>query len=198
MSGTSEHLYDRPNVAATLNGTALFHTGKCCTNTVARLLCPPFVRIPVENLTDHIRVGLVRHPLDRLVSCWADTTRPHRVFLIEMSRKHRIPIEGTYANMPFDEFAEVVMKQPGMNAHWIPQAWWLNVGRLPDHIIHFENIREEWAPFVEQYGWPEFPEQKLNASEHAHWTEVIPEHLLPRLVNTYADDFDTFGYERPC
>lgn len=147
-----------------------------------------------------IFIGLVRHPIDRFVSCYSDTTRPHRIFLIETNRYTHAPIPGTYAGMPIEALADVVERYPCANAHWVPQARWLSWrGSLPDHVVRYETLYDDWAGLRHRYPeLPPFPAERLNASPRGRWEIVVPPGALrEQLVRVYREDFEVFGYPIP-
>lgn len=184
---------------AVLNGAALFHTAKCCTNTVRLALMPPFTPWGIERLTDEPTVGFVRHPLDRFVSCWANTVMvPEREHLATRHRMTGERIPGVVGGMSADAFSEVVAAHPLANRHWIPQSQWLRFRDcMPDHLVPYEDLYPEWEALRWRFDWPRFPKERLNRSDRVSWQETLSDASIDRLAGVYRDDFESFGYPVP-
>ena len=69
---------------------------------------PGFRREPVNDPGPEYRFGVVRHPLDRLVSCWAYFCRDGRI-----SNQPKMRQIGYRHAMSFDEFLDVALAN-----HW--------------------------------------------------------------------------------
>lgn len=130
-----------------------------------------------ENVRDVRTIGFVRHPLDRLVSCYHNQCLgENRYNLGECS---------------FLEFANFVLKNEVLDKHFVPQFKFL--GDYCDQIIKFEELDKEWSDLMNTYGLPEL--QNLNTSKRDDWRKYYNPEITKALQTYYKRDFDKYGYE---
>lgn len=184
---------DRADTLFVFGKLALILTAKVCTHSIHSLRPR---RRAVQSIANYTTAGMVRHPFDRFVSCWADMRRPHRVHLVTRNRLNGRPVKGMRAGLSIDEFAEVVARQPQQNRHFIPQHVWLHVGgRLPDHVIRYEHLREDWQLMQQMFPeLPDLPTERHNVCEHGPWEEEMTPAACEILRPVYQKDFEIFDY----
>jgi hypothetical protein len=130
------------------------------------------------------RFTIVRHPFDRLVSCWADKVR------------------GTGILMPKDtSFARFVSRLNDDyvtgNRHVAPATRVLyheTTGELMvDRILRFEHLEEDWELIREEFGLQKL--QRVNTSKRgaAPMDYYTPE-IVEAVAAYYQDDMKNFGY----
>lgn len=126
-------------------------------------------------------VGIVRHPFDRLVSCY------HQKVIGKGAS--RIP----WRNISWDLFRQRVIETPDSKAdhHFKSQhCGFVSNGQMRcEHVFRFEDLPEAWAEIQAIVGpLPDLPHR--NACEHPDWRDYDCTGLAER----YADDFRWFRY----
>lgn len=141
------------------------------------------------------RFTFVRHPLDRLVSCWADMIRqapPDDTLTIN-------PYLRVWLGAPFGEFARQALARPPyqMNMHFRPQCMQLfsRHGQfLVDHVYQFEKLQEGWGELQRRFdGLPDLSHERK--SEHEPWQSYYDDELRQLAARVYRQDLEAFGYE---
>ena len=180
-----------------LNTVYWFIPKNACTSLkahYARLLKLPF-RSPHRarfEYTDVILPGffnyaIVRHPFQRLYSCWANKiadghpVSPDFVNGIDIHVFKGMMHQG-YSEMPFEDFALLVMgAKVKDDPHWAPQS-----SQVPNGI-HFFKLEEQ--PLLKAL---------LHTSNADHTGGRWQDHFTPRVLNRaleyYAEDFRRYGY----
>lgn len=163
--------------------------------------------LPTPNKADAINLrgqgylvcSVVRHPMARLVSCWADKIeeRFHRPF-------HRKYGDVIRAGMPFREFVQLVCSIPDGQAdqHFRSMSWDLvsNEGVLiPQHIMRLEDASwwERLRRLIFDHCGLDIGEQRtVNATSKGQgWREYFSPDLLEMAAERYAEDLERFGYD---
>lgn len=127
--------------------------------------------------------AFVRHPLDRLVSCWADRIAGDK------------PSEPMMAlgYVPGETFAAFVrgLQQIGamQNVHTAPQTAFVERG-VRWHQI--EDAKAAWPVVMRETGLP--PLEHCNRSKHSGWRDHFDAETLEIAQAVYRDDFKAFGY----
>lgn len=67
--------------------------------------------------------------------------------------------------------------------------------RVVDTIILFEDLQFHFAMLCIDLNLPEFTLPKLNATKHAHWSEVFSPETIQFVNNQFALDFKYFNYQ---
>ena len=145
------------------------------------------------------RIGFVRHPLDRLESCYADKfiLRPRAgyPFLPDLIAL------GFRAEMTFAEFVERACKIPdamadGDGKHFRSQYFDLadEDGLIPTFVGRFEKMAEDWQR-VRDMEWtgiklPSLDRLRETGRDGVEWTE----RARSAAIAHYAMDFKAFGY----
>ncbi len=95
----------------------------------------------LNEVPDYHKIAFVRHPLDRIISCWRSMVweKLHRTF----------HLFGLEPQTPFPEFVRVVAEVDDERAdkHFRAQSWSLttDAGRLiPDFLGNVENMAKDW------------------------------------------------------
>jgi hypothetical protein len=142
---------------------------------------------------------LVRHPLDRLVSCWTskiDGRNADRGLPEDMTRV------GLRPKMPFATFVRAVSSVPDWkaNPHFRSQATFVNdeVGRnIASTVLRFENLPGCLIDFFADQGLPGIDIPHLLKSSRPPWHEFYDSETRRLATERYEGDFDQFGYEHP-
>lgn len=126
-------------------------------------------------------VGVVRHPFDRLVSCYHNKIIGDGV--------SRIPWRG----ISWDEFKSRVIATPDTQAdhHFRSQyCGFVSNGQMQcEHVFRFEDLPQAWDEIRAIVGdLPDLPHK--NSTDHPDWREYDCSGLAER----YADDFHWFNY----
>jgi len=151
-------------------------------------------KVPVSQIPAGLFVfTVVRHPMARLVSCWADYVQNPRVAEVRHNPEFR-PLE----DMPFPEFTQYVRTAREPNLHYAPQWPQLHVdGKLiVDRIIKLEEIEQRWPELQQEFGLPDLPtdEDGRRPSKHEPWPTYYTDGLRRRAVRYYRSDFRHLGY----
>lgn len=125
--------------------------------------------------------AVIRHPLDRLVSCYANKVEQKRIGLTaKYTSAHN-----------FEEFASLVLQDVHADEHFAPQ-----VSLLPkclDACLRFDALEEDWNQMRCQHGinLPDLP--RRNPSIHENWERYYPLSLRQRVESIYADDLELYA-----
>jgi len=135
--------------------------------------------------TDCVRWSVVRHPAERLVSCWS---------MFAVGEGERIQeIDG----LNFPSFIHKVceMQYVGQcNEHYAPQVETLTHLGVPvvDEIYRLHEIDTWWPQLQERFGLPGL--LHINSSEHRPWREYYTPELRRMVEWRYGADFHVGGY----
>jgi len=159
---------------------------------------PDFQTVPltaVPDLTDYFRFTIVRHPLDRLVSCYAQK-------IVLYARQLQMPLlfwrygRRFWPEMSFAEFVTAVATIPDRRAdrHFRSQHMFVYPqGKLAvDYVGRFEKLAQDWAQVQQQTGLGPLPH--FNPSPHKPFTEMYTPELVQTATARYQQDVEMFGY----
>lgn len=130
--------------------------------------------------------AFVRHPLDRLVSCWADRIRGDRPSV--PLRKLGYSVDTTFPE--FVQAVEAVGTQ--RDVHTATQASHLKAGWSGGLLGRFENLTMGWKHLREITGIGPLPH--LQSSKRGHWSEYYDARTEALARRLYADDLELLGY----
>lgn len=169
---------------------------KCASNSFRTMLkknqditfhAPYLTRRALETKhADLPRIGVVRHPIDRLISCWRFN------FWLGMLEPE-IPRHSTWT-----EFLKVILDTPDERSdlHFRSYSCDLVVGgRAPDFMLHVEHVAEEWRALCNTLNWKEFSLGALNPTPFKIPSPVVTPWQLVQLSTRYQADAANFGYE---
>lgn len=145
----------------------------------------------------YLVLSVVRHPLARLVSCWADKieTRFHQPF----ARKYG---DRFWPGMAFDAFVHTVADMPDgiADQHFRSMSWDL-LAHDGEHIPQYLKIEHAgwWddlrAKIVTHCGLDIGEQQQANRTGFGkHWREYYTPDTLSIARERYRTDFERFGY----
>lgn len=125
--------------------------------------------------------AVIRHPLDRLVSCYANKVEQK---CLGLTAKYKS------ANN-FEAFASLVLQDVHADEHFAPL-----VSQLPkqlDACLRFEFLEEDWNQMRHHHGLdlPDLP--RRNPSIHENWERYYPLSLRQRVESIYADDLELYA-----
>lgn len=142
-------------------------------------------------LGGYFKFIFVRHPFDRLVSCWADMVR---------DRLHpMMAVQGFRAGMPFDEFARMVADIPDDVAHPCirSQHWWADyVGMAPGFVGRFESLKQDVGQVcMTLWGADEVEIPSVPQPRHDVWRGYYDDDSLAEAVmERYQTDMQRYDY----
>ena len=128
---------------------------------------------------------VVRHPLARLVSCWADYVVAPLQRELDMN-----PEFYDYDGLEFEEFAKLVFRRPVPNLHYAPQ--WPQISGRVSEIIRLEEIEREWPLLMQRLGIPDLPYKRR--SKHDDWRTYYNDTLMDEAAAYYRHDVAHLGY----
>ncbi len=139
---------------------------------------------------DMLRVGVVRDPVARVVSCWRDKVAGRFVGWL-------LPY-GLTARTTWDEFVDVVCRTPDAKAdgHWRDMSHTLVLGgRQPDVLLRVERLSADWAALESRLGWQVLGVPVINAT--GTWSPaaapVVTDAQRSRLRQRYVGDYGLFS-----
>lgn len=146
---------------------------------------PSHTRRRVDEPGPEYRFGLVRHPLDRLVSGWAYFCRDHR-----LNNQQQLRQLGYAHDMSFAAFLDVALTNHWRNQHTRRQTDF--IGSQPfDRLARTENLGAEWEALREM-----FPALGAighhNRSTRGDWREHFTNEMIRRAETAYAADLDLY------
>lgn len=152
-------------------------------------------RLGIDQLhgrTDLLRFTFVRHPADRLVSCWADWCQPPYP---SAGNCRKNPHYLGLRDCDFATFVREVVRWGDMDGHIRPQVLSLRIGRewIVDRVYCFESMAENWATLRTELGLPDLPHRRK--SDHKPWREYYTGELVGLVDERFRGDFEAFGYE---
>lgn len=114
-------------------------------------------------------IAIIRHPCDRLVSCWLNRTVDFM----------------NYGCKTWDDFIDYVVKTPddNLDAHARSQAYLLD--EMPDKLVKFEEMNEEFAKIG-------IVLKKKNASERGPWQDYFTQEQIDRVLERYKRDYELY------
>jgi len=136
-------------------------------------------RLPITNTTSGLHsVAFIRHPLDRLVSAWANKIHSKRYV------DSHLAAYGFRLGMPFDEFVRHAAGHH-TDSHMAPQVKFL--AEPVDRIERFERMGEVWKDLQQRFEWlPDLPH--ANKTEHAPWSEMYTPETRAIAERIYSED----------
>ena len=140
-----------------------------------------------------LKIAFVRHPLDRIVSCYKDKVvrRTHQAF-------ERI---GINHGISFEAFINIIKDIPDDKAdqHFRSQYHdlYYNDNLIPDYVGKFETLNADWKKVQKLVS--DRCNTELPDLPHVNKTPVmdidIPLYLADRIKRRYANDYEAFGYD---
>lgn len=159
---------------------------KCGFNSVKQALKAQggfeYIESPEGLNGDVLRVAVVRHPVDRLVSCWRD-----KVWKRWMPS---LKVHGIQPKMSFSDFADIVLATPDAesNCHFVSYAPEV-VDLGPDVVIRTESLSEEWSFLEREMSWNAAGIERFNATG-GRPEVTVSEAQRHAILGRYADDLD--------
>jgi chondroitin 4-sulfotransferase 11 len=173
--------------------TALGLDGEWCPDDVPHH--HPALRIRPKDTIDRqyddfMKIGLVRNPFDRLVSCWAQKICTDRVQIQGFMRL------GFIRDMPFPDFTAMVAENPLANPHFAPQVNFVPADL--DYLARCETLTTDWSVIRKIIG-DRFPRRlgrlpKINTSDHGHYSQYFDDHSRELATAVYHQDLERFEY----
>lgn len=151
---------------------------------------PTFGTIP-EEWSTYFKFAFVRHPLQRMVSAWADFSQ-HRDFRGDMDAFVDIV---TDENVIYDERRKSLQER--IRHHTIPQTHPFNCLDLADFVGRHENYENDLSTVLKKVGMDIEAIPKLRTSENGPWQDFLSGDALEKAITFYRDDFKKLGYDLP-
>jgi len=135
----------------------------------------------VDDAGPEYRFGVVRHPLDRLVSGWAYFCLGDR-----MKNQPALREIGYFDRMPFEEFLRIATASHWMNQHTRKQVDF--IGSQPfDRLVRIENLTDAWEDLRKIF--PNIRRiVRRNTSEHGHWKTYFSADMAEFAERVYSED----------
>lgn len=151
------------------------------------------VEAKVPKLCLFTKFAFIRHPLDRIISCYKDKifkpSEDDERWIIEPRKKM-----GLFKGMALESFCEFLLSEHGSDEfadrHWVTQDKLLSLygGEwFPEHVFDVDN-QEKWKEFVFQFSDIKKPIVNFNRSGSDEL--FVPKHLKAKLEERYREDFE--------
>jgi hypothetical protein len=137
-----------------------------------------------------MRIAVVRHPVDRLISCWRHSIWKNAARFMTDAPKMR-------DQMPWEEFVEIVLDTPdeASNRHFRSYSDELMLDRPPDRVLHVEDLDAEWAALSLERGWTLVPLGHYNFTNRDQPEADVTQDQLDHLALRYMADSANFDYD---
>lgn len=155
---------------------------------------PAEVKALKASIDDLLVIGFCRHPLDRLVSCYANK-------VVGAADLNLVESLGIEPNCSFERFVESLhgTEDEAVDPHCRSQDWhlWGETGVLT-HCFRFEQLAASWRAVQHLFrargqALPEI--EHSNASQRRPWRDYFHDpQTLERATSRYARDFERFHY----
>lgn len=149
---------------------------------------PVFAEIP-EPWRAYFKFAFVRHPLDRLVSAWADFTQLRR-YKGSIDEFARIVVDESVI---YDERRKSMEER--IRHHTIPQTHPFNSLEEANYVGRFENFDEHLAHVLSHVGKRANSVPSIRKTKHGTYREYIKGDTLKIVVKFYEKDFEQLGYD---
>ncbi len=138
---------------------------------------------------DHFRVMCVRHPLDRLVSCWKFFTEERKWSINKGDMKNW----GVTKNMHFEDFCKHYIGHYMENMHTQPQVDFKGEHEI-NLLFPIEKLDLAWSALHDLF--PEYtnPEVKrTHGSGRGPWKDYVYPSLEKKLMKVLGEDLDLYN-----
>lgn len=155
--------------------------------------CPTWRSIRIENgilqfaafeatsrSAEFVRFAVIRHPLDRLVSCYANKV---------VQGESGLPPRHSAARN-FEEFILLISEDVLANEHFQPQV--LSLPANLDVTLRFDSLKEDWDRMRSRFQLPLGRLSHQNQSSHKPWKDVFTPQLQRLAEELYADDLRVY------
>jgi len=148
--------------------------------------------------TTYFRWTVVRHPLSRLISTWAE-----KCYAFPADQAHLLgpDLRAVYGKS-FTEFVAHVLtldvNSEATDSHIRTQASFLveNGELLVDKMLRLESIGTEWPKMQALYGLPDLPWENTSPTELREQALVeLTDEMRAMLVDHYKASYELLGYE---
>ena len=161
---------------------------------------------------EYLRLIIVRHPFDRLISAYRD-----KIQLENFYPGERLDIKAAFAEagrknvraISLEEFAKFLVEDKSNltaklqhhqdNYHWRPQVDVCFPCRIHyDYVMHLETMADDSSLILSRIPQKYRILPRLNPSKNANdarqMFDKLPEYLKKKLYKKYEEDFKVFGY----
>jgi len=137
------------------------------------------------------KFAFVRHPLDRLVSAWADFYQLRKCHL-SFDEFMTIVLDETII---FDERRKTFKEK--IRHHTIPQTHQFNCLFVANFIGRFESFEHDILNICSQLSFPMAAIPRLRQTQHSIWSHHLNGPTLSKAIAFYEQDFYKLGYALP-
>ena len=150
-----------------------------------------------EMREEYFIASMVRNPLARLYSCYADKVVNYR----EKGKKNILSFYGIHLDMSFDDFVHRIAEipDPQSNTHFRSMHPFLmhNGEMIPHKVLRLEQIDSQWPEMQNQFpGLSDLPAINVatSVSNKKIYRSVYTRELAEIAYKRYFDDINIFGY----
>ncbi|MCC5997356.1 MAG: sulfotransferase family 2 domain-containing protein [Oceanicaulis sp.] len=151
---------------------------------------PVFGEMP-DDWRGYFKFAFVRHPLDRLVSAWADFSQM-RNFRNSIDSFLDIVVDETVI---YDERRKTLAER--IRHHTIAQTHPFNCLSHADYVGRYETYLDDLRMILDRVGMPQVSVPHLRKTDHGGWKAHLNGKTLDRAVAYFDQDFELLGYKRP-
>lgn len=150
--------------------------------------------IGYDRIGEYTFIAFSRNPFARIVSAFNFTLKSDAKFRPDCQRHQDM------LKMTFEDFLESSYVRDLKLYQVRPQSWWLRDSRAETTVYKVEDIDTALPDMIERFHRPAKREatevRRINASSSGEDWRNISEKARRRICETYAEDFERFGYPR--
>lgn len=188
---SKSHSTDDILVALVPDHKIIFHTvPKVASTSIKRALEQVFPNMipidPQKYPEKHFHIGFIRHPFERIASCYANKVRG------TSDIRPRLKAMGCHYGMAWEYFVQKVCETPDyeLDKHLMPQHYYLCDAQgliIPQMLVLYDNLEQEWRDIRDIIR--HVTGKKLPLLQHLNQSTAKPMKFSDELKRRYLADW---------